>query len=67
VFNQQSAIAHGYVDSIQDVTLTYNDMCSNGTASQCRSYFVVLTVGRRKTREEGVMKARRDGGGQRRR
>jgi len=31
---QQSAIAHGYVDSIQDVTLTYDDMCSNGTASQ---------------------------------
>ncbi len=41
---QQSAIAHGYVDSVQDVTLTYDDMCSNGTASQCRSYFVVLTV-----------------------
>jgi len=44
---QQSAIAHGYVDSIQDVTLTYDDMCSNGTASQksqCRSFFVVLTV-----------------------
>jgi hypothetical protein len=41
---QQSAIAHGYIDSIQDVTLTYDDMCSNGTASQCRSYFVVLTV-----------------------
>ena len=38
---QQSAIAHGYVDSVQDVTLTYDDMCSNGTASQCRSYFVV--------------------------
>jgi hypothetical protein len=41
---QQSAIAHGCVDSVQDVTLTYNDMCSNGTASQCQSYFVVLTV-----------------------
>ena len=41
---QQSAIAHGYVDSVQDVTLTYDDMCGNGTASQCRSYFVVLTV-----------------------
>jgi len=41
---QQSAIAHGYVDSIQDVTLTYDDMCSNGTASQCRSYCVVLSV-----------------------
>ncbi len=34
---QQSAIAHGYVDSVQDAILTYNDMCSNGTASQCRS------------------------------
>ncbi len=32
---QQSAIAHGYVDSVQDVTLTHNDMCSNDTASQC--------------------------------
>jgi hypothetical protein len=31
---QQSAIAHGYVDSVQDVTLTYDDMCRNGTASQ---------------------------------
>ena len=41
---QQSVIAHGYVDSVQDVTLTYNDMCSNGTASQRQSYFVVLTV-----------------------
>ena len=41
---QQSAITHGYVDSVQDVTLTYDDMCSNGTASQCQSYFVVLTV-----------------------
>ncbi len=42
---QQSAIAHGYVDSVQDVTLTYDDnMCRNGTASQCQSYFVVLTV-----------------------
>jgi hypothetical protein len=41
---QQSAIARGYVNSVQDVTFTYNDMCSNGTASQCRSYFVVLTV-----------------------
>jgi hypothetical protein len=41
---QQSAIAHGYVDSVQDVTLTYDDMCGNGTASQCQSYFVVLTV-----------------------
>ncbi len=30
---QHSAVAHGYVDSVQDVTLTYNDMCSNGTTS----------------------------------
>ncbi len=37
-------LAHGYVDSVQDVTLTYNDMCSNCTASQCQSYFVVLTI-----------------------
>jgi hypothetical protein len=41
---QQSAIAHGYVDSVEDVTATYNDMCRNSTASQCQSYFVVLTV-----------------------
>ena len=38
---QQSAIAHGYVDSVEDVRETYNDMCSNGTGAQCRSYFVV--------------------------
>jgi hypothetical protein len=41
---QQSAIAHGYVDSVDDVRETYMDMCSNGTSAQCRSYFVVLTV-----------------------
>ncbi len=41
---QQSAIAHGYVDNVDDVRETYKDMCSNGTAAQCRSYFVVLTV-----------------------
>ena len=41
---QQSAIAHGYVDSVADVTATYDDMCANGTGAQCRSYFVVLTV-----------------------
>jgi hypothetical protein len=41
---QQSAVAHGYVDSVDDVGETYKDMCSNGTAAQCRSYFVVLTV-----------------------
>jgi hypothetical protein len=41
---QQSAIAHGYVDSVDDVREIYKDMCSNGTAAQCRSYFVVLIV-----------------------
>ncbi len=41
---QQSTFAHGYVDSVQDVTLTYDVMCSNGTASQCQRYFVILTV-----------------------
>jgi len=41
---QQSAIAHGYVESIADVTKTYDDMCQNGTGAQCQSYFVVLTV-----------------------
>jgi uncharacterized protein YacL (UPF0231 family) len=41
---QQSAIAHGYVESVDDVRMTYKDMCVNGTGSQCRSYFVVLTI-----------------------
>jgi hypothetical protein len=41
---QQSAIAHGYVDSVADVRVTYNDMCTNGTGAQCRSYFVVLSL-----------------------
>ncbi len=41
---QQSAIAHGIVDSIDDVRLTFVDMCKFGTAAQCRSYFVVLTL-----------------------
>jgi hypothetical protein len=41
---QQSAIAHGYVDSVADVHATYNDMCTNGTGAQCRSYFVVLSL-----------------------
>ncbi len=27
---QQSAIAHGYVDSIADVRVTYDDMCTIG-------------------------------------
>jgi hypothetical protein len=41
---KQSAIAHGYVDSVADVCATYNDMCTNGTRAQCRSYFVVLSL-----------------------
>jgi hypothetical protein len=41
---QQSAITHGHVDSVDDLQETYKDIGSNGTAAQCRSYFVVLTV-----------------------
>ncbi len=41
---QQSAIAHGYVDSVADERATYNDMCTNGMGAQCRSYFVVLSL-----------------------
>jgi len=41
---QQSAIAHGYVDSVDDVRETCVDMCSSGTGAQCRSYFVVLSL-----------------------
>ncbi len=41
---QQSDIAHGYVDSVVDAHATFDDMCANGTAAQCRSYFVVLTL-----------------------
>ena len=41
---QQSAIAHGYIDSVADVHATYNDMCTNGNGAQCRSYFVVLSL-----------------------
>ncbi len=41
---QQSAIAHGYIDSIAGVRATYNDMCTIGTGTQCRSYFVVLSL-----------------------
>jgi hypothetical protein len=41
---QQLAIAHGIVDSIDNVRLTFDDMCEFGTAAQCRSYFVVLTL-----------------------
>ncbi len=40
---QQSAIAHGYVDYVANVTASYDNMCANGTGAQCRSYFVVLT------------------------
>jgi hypothetical protein len=41
---QQSAIAHGYIDSIADVYATYDDMCTNGTGAKCISYFVVLSL-----------------------
>jgi hypothetical protein len=41
---QQSAIAHGYVDSVAGVHATYIDMCTNGMGVQCRSYFVVLSL-----------------------
>jgi hypothetical protein len=41
---QQSAIAHGSVDSVADVRATFIDMCSNGTGAQCKSYFVVLSL-----------------------
>jgi hypothetical protein len=43
---QQSAIAHGYMESAVDVDvqLTFDDMCRTGTAAQCRSNFVILTL-----------------------
>ncbi len=41
---QQSAIAHGIVDNINNVSLTFYDMCEFGTAAQCKSYFAVLTL-----------------------
>jgi hypothetical protein len=41
---QQSANAHGYIDSVADVRATYNDVCTNGMGAQCRSYFVVLSL-----------------------
>jgi hypothetical protein len=41
---QQLAIAHGIVGSIDDVRLTFDDMCEFGMAAQRRSYFVVLTL-----------------------
>jgi hypothetical protein len=31
-------------DSVADVHGTYDDMCTNGTGAQCRSYFVVLSI-----------------------
>jgi hypothetical protein len=41
---QKSAIAHGYVVCVADVRATYDDMCTNSTGAQCRSYFVVLSI-----------------------
>jgi hypothetical protein len=41
---QQSAIAHGYVDSIVNVRATFDEMCLNGTAQECRNYFVILIL-----------------------
>ncbi len=41
---QQSAIAHGYVTSADNARATFNEMCRAGTAAQCRSYFVILTL-----------------------
>jgi hypothetical protein len=41
---QQSAIAHGYIDSVADVRATYDDMCTNSMGAQYRSYFVVLSL-----------------------
>jgi hypothetical protein len=32
------------MDSIDNVRLTFDDMCEFGRAAQCRSYFVVLTL-----------------------
>ncbi len=31
-------------DSIANVRVTYNDMCTNGMEAQCRSYFLVLSI-----------------------
>jgi hypothetical protein len=41
---QQLAIAHGIVVSIDDIKITFCDICENGAGAQCRSYFVVLTL-----------------------
>jgi hypothetical protein len=41
---QQSAIAHGYVESAVNAQLTFDGMCGTGTAAQYRSYFVILTL-----------------------
>jgi hypothetical protein len=41
---QQSALAHGYITSVQDANQTFNDMRTNASPSLCRRYFVVLTL-----------------------
>jgi hypothetical protein len=41
---QQSAIAHGFVESVADVRATFDELCTNGTAQECRNYFVILTL-----------------------
>ena len=41
---QQSAIAHGYVDSVVDMHATFDEICTNATAQDCRNYFVILTL-----------------------
>jgi hypothetical protein len=41
---QQSAIVHGIVDSIDNVRLTFDDMCEFGTAAQCWSYFGLFSI-----------------------
>jgi hypothetical protein len=40
----QQLAAHGIVDSIENVRLTFDDMCEFGMAAQFRIYFVVLTL-----------------------
>jgi hypothetical protein len=42
--HQQSAIPHGLVQSVNDVSDTFDDMCQIGTSAQCRSYFIVCTL-----------------------
>ena len=48
---QQSAIAHGYVDSVVDVRATFDEICTNATAQDCRNYFVILTLNGYATRD----------------